>query len=44
MREQFLKPENRQLVLSRDSPPELLDALKDWRPAPIEKWLDSKAR
>jgi uncharacterized protein (TIGR00730 family) len=44
MREQFLKPENRQLVLSRDSTPELLDALKDWRPSPMEKWLDPKAR
>jgi len=38
MQEQFLKPENRQLVLSRDSTPE------DWRPTHIEKWPDRKAR
>ena len=43
MREQFLKPENRQFVLSRDSTPELLEALKDWRPT-LEKWLHRKAR
>ena len=44
VREQFLKPENRQLVLSRDSTPELLEALEDWRPTPVAEWLDRKAR
>jgi uncharacterized protein (TIGR00730 family) len=44
LQEQFLKPENRQLVLSRDSTPELLEALADWRPTHIEKWPDRKAR
>lgn len=42
--EQFLKPENRRLVLSRDSVPELLAALEDWRPTHIEKWPDRQAR
>jgi len=44
MREQFLKPENRQLVLSRDSTAGLLEALEGWRPTPVAKWLDRKAR
>ena len=42
--EQFLKPENRRLVLSRDSVPELLAALEEWRPTHIEKWPDRQAR
>ena len=42
--EQFLKPENRRLVLSRDSIPELLAALEHWRPTQVEKWLDRQAR
>jgi hypothetical protein len=44
LRQQFLKPENRQLLLSRDSIPELLEALEHWRPTPVEKWLDPKTR
>ena len=42
--EQFLKPENRRLVLSRDSIPELLAALEDWHPTHVEKWPDRQAR
>ena len=37
--ERFLKPENRALVLARESPAELLRALNDWRPIQVEKWL-----
>src|SRR5262249_39146343 len=40
VQERFLKPENRELVLARDSVSELLQAVEDWRPVPIEKWLD----
>jgi uncharacterized protein (TIGR00730 family) len=40
--ERFLKPENRALVLARDKPAELLQALEEWRPVRIEKWLDRK--
>jgi uncharacterized protein (TIGR00730 family) len=42
VKEGFLKPENRALVLSRDSVGELLAALREWRPAQVEKWLDRK--
>jgi uncharacterized protein (TIGR00730 family) len=38
--ERFLKPENRALVLARDQPAEILQALEEWRPVRIEKWLD----
>lgn len=38
--EHLLKPENRELVLARDSVPELLQALDEWRPMRVEKWLD----
>jgi uncharacterized protein (TIGR00730 family) len=44
MGERFLKPENRALVLARDSPADLLQALEDWRPVHIEKWLDRETR
>jgi len=37
--EGFLKPENRALVLARESPPDLLNALEGWRPVRVEKWL-----
>ena len=40
----FLKPQNRALVLARDSVPDLLQALEQWRPAHIEKWLDREMR
>jgi uncharacterized protein (TIGR00730 family) len=42
--ERFLKPENRALVLARESPPELLQALEEWRPVRVEKWLDRETR
>lgn len=44
VQERFLKPENRRLVLARNSPAELLQALEDWQPVPVEKWLDRKSR
>jgi uncharacterized protein (TIGR00730 family) len=40
----FLKPQNRALVLARDTPPELLEALQQWRPVQVEKWLDRDTR
>ena len=42
--ERFLKPQNRALVLARDTPAELLKALEDWRPVHVEKWLDRDTR
>jgi len=42
--ERFLKPENGALVLSRESPAELLQALEEWRPVRVEKWLDRETR
>lgn len=44
VREQFLKPENRRLVLARESASELLQALEEWRPLKVEKWLDRETR
>jgi uncharacterized protein (TIGR00730 family) len=42
--ERFLKPQNRALVLARESSTELLQALEAWRPVPVEKWLDRATR
>jgi uncharacterized protein (TIGR00730 family) len=42
--ERFLKPENRALVLARESPADLLQALDQWRPPHIEKWLSRETR
>lgn len=42
--ERFLKPQNRALVLARDTPKELLHALEEWRPVHVEKWLDRDTR
>jgi uncharacterized protein (TIGR00730 family) len=42
--EQFLKPENRALVLARESPAELLPTLEEWRPVRVEKWLSRETR
>jgi len=42
--ERFLKPENRGLVLAQDSVPKLLQALEEWRPVRVEKWLDRDTR
>ncbi len=44
VQEQFLKPENRRLVLARESASELLQALEEWRPVKVEKWLDQETR
>ena len=42
--ERFLKPQNRALVLARETPSELLQAFEDWRPVHVEKWLDRDTR
>jgi uncharacterized protein (TIGR00730 family) len=42
--EGFLKPENRALVLARESPADLLQALEEWRPIHVEKWLSRDTR
>jgi len=44
VQERFLKPENRALVLARESPTELLQALEGWRPIHVEKWLSRETR
>lgn len=44
VQEKFLKSDNRELVLARDNPSELLQALEEWRPVHVEKWLDRKTR
>ena len=40
----FLKPQNRGLVLARESAAELLRALEEWRPLHVEKWLSRETR
>jgi hypothetical protein len=42
--ERFLKPDNRQLVLSAESVSELLQILEEWRPVRVKKWLDRETR
>jgi len=42
--ERFLKPENRALVIARESPADLLRALEEWRPVHVEKWLSRETR
>jgi len=42
--ERFLKPQNRALILARNTPSELLQALEEWRPVHVEKWLDRSTR
>jgi hypothetical protein len=42
--ERFLQPGHRDLLLAADSAGALLDALGDFQPAPVEKWLDREAR
>ncbi len=45
VRERFLRPEHRALVLTASEPDELLDALERWRPAAAPgKWLDDAGR
>jgi hypothetical protein len=38
------KTGNRALVLARDPVVELLQALEEWRPVRVEKWLDRETR
>ena len=42
--QRFLKTQNRTLVLSRNTPKELLEAFEQWRPVHVEKWLDRSTR
>jgi len=42
--QRFLKPQNRALVLARNTPAELLRALEEWQPVHVEKWLDRSTR
>lgn len=44
VQERFLKKENRELVLARDSVLALLQALEEWRPLRVEKWLERETR
>ena len=44
VQQRFLKPQNRALVLARNTPPQLLKALEEWRPVEVEKWLDRTTR
>jgi uncharacterized protein (TIGR00730 family) len=42
--ERFLKPQNRALVIARETPSELLQTFEDWHPVQVEKWLDRDTR
>jgi hypothetical protein len=42
--ERFLKMENRKLVLTAESVTQLMQALEEWHPVPVEKWLDRETR
>ena len=45
VRERFLRPEHRELVLTAAEPDELIDLLAAWRPtAAPGKWLDDAGR
>jgi uncharacterized protein (TIGR00730 family) len=44
LEERFLKPENRALVLARESSAELVQALEEWHPVQVEKWLSRETR
>jgi len=44
VQERFLKKENRELVLTRHSVLALLQALEEWRPLRVEKWLERETR
>ena len=44
VQERFLKTENRALILARDEPAELMQALEEWRPVQDEKWLSRETR
>ena len=40
----FLKSQNRELILSGNTPKDVLEALEQWRPVHVEKWLDRSTR
>jgi uncharacterized protein (TIGR00730 family) len=42
--ERFLKLENRALVLAGESPTDLRQAMDEWRPVRVEKWLSRQTR
>lgn len=44
VQERFLRSENRQLVIARESIGELLQLLDEWRPTHVEKWADRERR
>ncbi len=44
VRERFLHPDNRALVLEARTPAELLDKLAAWTPRAVEKWIDKQER
>jgi hypothetical protein len=43
VRERFLRPEHRRILLCDAEPEVLIDRLLAWRPTPQEKWLDRKS-
>lgn len=44
VQQRFLKRQNRALVLSRNTPKELLKAFEEWHPVHVDKWLDRSTR
>jgi predicted Rossmann-fold nucleotide-binding protein len=40
VRERFLRPEHRRMVLVEADPEELLDRFEAYRPPQLEKWID----
>ena len=44
VKEGFVRPAGRALVIARNSPGELLDALEEWQPVRVEKLLDRETR
>ncbi len=44
VKESFLKAENRRIVISHTSIPEIIQMMEDWKPVHVEKWLDRSTR
>ena len=44
VRERFLRPEHRRILLCEPDPEALVDRLLAWRPTPQEKWIDRQSR
>src|SRR3712207_4846874 len=44
VRERFLRPEHRALLVHADAPAALLDALAAWVPPAVPKWIDRRER